>query len=55
MKYKVIAQISYLLGCEIDADSYEDARDKAHQLDGADFKEMDGTSLWEIDEIVEVK
>jgi hypothetical protein len=53
-KYKVTAQISYLLDCEIEANSYEEARDKANQLDGGDFKEVDGTSLWDIDSIEEV-
>lgn len=53
-KYRVIAQISYLLDCEIEASSYEDARAKAIHLDGGDFKEMDGTSLWDIDSIEEI-
>jgi hypothetical protein len=54
-KYRVIAQISYLLDCEIEASNYEDARAKAIHLDGGDFKEIDGTSLWDIDSIEEIK
>ena len=52
-KFRVVAEISYLLECEVEAENYEEARIKAHDLDGGDFKEIDGTSLWNIDQIEE--
>lgn len=54
-KYRVIAEISYLLSCDIEANSYEEAQNKAYEIDGGDFKEIDGSSVWAIDSIKEVK
>ena len=50
-KFKVIAQISYLLECEVEAENWSEARELAYQLDGGDFKEIDGSSLWEIEDV----
>ena len=61
-RYKAYATISYDLVCEFemddeDFDSYGDdswayAKD---MLDGADFKELDGSSDWTIYEVEEIK
>jgi len=52
-KFTVTAQISYLLTAEIEADSWSKARERAYDLDGGDFKELDGSSLWEIESVEE--
>ena len=51
-KFKVIAQISYLLECEVEAENWSEARELSYQLDGGDFKEIDGSSLWEIEDVI---
>lgn len=53
-KYKVIAVCSYLLETEIEAESFDDARRIAWDTDGGDFKEIDGSSDWRIDDIQEI-
>lgn len=54
-KFRVVAEISYLLACEIEAEDYTEAREKAIDLDGGDFKEVDGSSMWNIDAIEEIE
>ena len=53
-KYKAYAIISYELECEFEVEDGEDPWDVARELDGADFKELDGTGDWKVFE-VEVK
>jgi hypothetical protein len=52
--YKAYATISYDLVCEFEVEDDEDAWDVAQQLDGGDFKEIDGSSDWKVYEIEEV-
>jgi hypothetical protein len=53
-KYKAYATISYDLVCEFEVEDGEDPWDVARELDGGDFKELDGTSDWKVFEVVEV-
>ena len=53
-KYKAYATISYELVCEFELDENEDAWAYAKDLDGGDFKELDGTSEWNLYEVEEV-
>ena len=58
-KYRAYAVISYELVCEFELDDDEiaegvDPWDFANQLDGGDFKELDGSADWKIFEVQEV-
>lgn len=50
-RYKAYATISYDLVCEFDVEEGEDAWAFAKDLDGGDFKELDGTGEWNMYEI----
>lgn len=50
-KYKAYATISYDLVCEFEVEDGRDAWELAEQLDGGDFKEIDGSSDWKIYEV----
>jgi hypothetical protein len=53
-KYKAYAIISYELECEFEAEDDQDAWDRAQQLDGGEFTELDGTGDWKVFEVQEV-
>lgn len=52
-KYRVVVEHSYLLEDYIEADSIEQAWDLARELDGGGFKEVDGSSLWHVEDVHE--
>ena len=52
-RYKAYAMISYELECEFEIEDDEDAWAFAKNMDGGDFKEVDGSSDWKIYEVVE--
>ena len=52
--YKAYATISYELDCVFEVEDGQDPWDVAQQLDGGDFKEIDGSSDWRIFEVQEV-
>jgi len=53
-KYKAYATISYDLECEFEIEDDEDAWDVARDLDGGDFKELDGSGDWKVYEVDEL-
>jgi hypothetical protein len=53
-KYKAYAIISYELECEFEVEDDEDAWDVARDLDGGDFKELDGSAEWKVHEVEEL-
>jgi hypothetical protein len=53
-KYKAYATISYDLECEFEIEDDEDAWDVARDLDGGDFKELDGSGDWKVYEVEEL-
>ena len=53
-RYKAYAIISYELECEFEVEEGEDAWDVARDLDGGDFKELDGSGDWKIYEVEEI-
>jgi hypothetical protein len=50
-RYKAYATISYELECEFDIEDDEDAWDFAREIDGGDFKEIDGSGEWKVYEV----
>jgi hypothetical protein len=54
-KYKAYALITYELECEFVVLDGEDPWDVAREIDGGDFKEIDGTSDWKLYEVEEIK
>jgi hypothetical protein len=50
-RYKAYATISYDLVCEFEIEDDEDEWAYAKDLDGGDFKEMDGTGEWNLYEV----
>ena len=52
-RYKAYATISYDLECEFEIEDDEDAWAFAKNMDGSDFKEIDGSSDWKIYEVEE--
>jgi hypothetical protein len=54
-RYKAYATISYDLECEFEVEDDEDAWDFARELDGGDFKELDGSGDWKVYEVEEIK
>jgi hypothetical protein len=54
-KYKAYALITYELECEFEVPDGEDPWDVAREIDGGDFKEIDGTSDWKLYEVEEIK
>jgi hypothetical protein len=52
MRYKVYATMSVELETEIEADSLEEAWEKARETDGAEFKEIDGSGAWNVFDVV---
>ena len=48
MKYRAVAKHSYELSLEVDAESHREAVDKMNEADPEDFKEIDGSSEWEL-------
>jgi hypothetical protein len=54
-RYKAYATISYDLECEFEVEDDEDAWDIARELDGGDFKELDGSGDWKVYEVEEIK
>ena len=53
-KYKAYAIISYELECEFEAEDDQDAWDRAQELDGGEFTELDGTGDWKVFVIQEI-
>ena len=53
-RYKAYAMISYELECEFEIEDDEDAWAFAKNMDGGDFKEIDGSSDWKIYEVEEL-
>jgi len=53
-RYKAYATISYDLVCDFEVEDDEDAWDFARDLDGGDFKELDGSAEWKVYEVEEV-
>jgi hypothetical protein len=47
-KFRVVAEISYLLETDIKADSLEQAENIAHELDGAIFNEIEQSGDFKI-------
>jgi hypothetical protein len=47
-KFRVVAEISYLLETDIEADSLEQAENIAHELDGATFNEIEQSGDFKI-------
>ena len=45
-RYKVWARMTTYLYAYVDAENYEDAQDQANELDGSEFKEIDGD--WDV-------
>ena len=54
-KYKAYATISYDLECEFEIEDDEDAWDVARDLDGGDFKELNGSGDWKVYEVEEIE
>ena len=54
-RYKAYATITYELECYFELEDGEDAWAFAKDIDGGDFKEMDGTSEWNLYEVEEIK
>jgi hypothetical protein len=54
-KYRAYATISYELVCEFEVKEGEDPWDVARDLDGGDFKEIDGSSSWELFEVQQIE
>jgi len=52
-KFRIEASYTTYLYLEVEADDYAQARDKANEADGGDFKDS-GFSDWNIDGIEEV-
>jgi hypothetical protein len=52
-RYKAYATISYDLVCEFEVEDDENAWDFAQDLDGGDFKELDGSAEWKVYEVEE--
>jgi len=52
-RYKAYATISYDLVCTFEIEDDEDPMQFAREIDGGDFKEIDGTSDWKVYEIEE--
>jgi hypothetical protein len=52
--YKAYAIISYELECEFEVEDGEDPWDVARELDGGDFKELDGTGDWKLYDVEEL-
>ena len=52
MKYKAYAKISYELVCEYEVEDGQDPWEIAQNLDGGDFKEIDGSSDWTLFEVL---
>jgi hypothetical protein len=50
-RYKAYATISYDLVCEFEIEDDEDEWAYAKDLDGGDFKEIDGTGEWNLYEV----
>ena len=53
-RYMAYATISYDLECEFEVEDDEDAWDVARNLDGGDFKELDGSAEWKVYEVEEL-
>ena len=53
-RYKAYATISYDLECYFELENEEDAWAFAKDIDGGNFKEVDGSSDWKIYEVGEV-
>lgn len=53
-RYKAYAIISYELDCEFEVPEGADPWDIAQELDGGDFRELQGTADWRIYEVQEV-
>ena len=54
-KYKAYALITYELECEFEVPDGEDPWDVAREIDGGNFREIDGTSDWKLYEVEEIK
>ena len=50
-KYKAYATISYELVCEFEVEEGDDPWEIAYEIDGGDFKEIDGSSDWKLYEV----
>jgi hypothetical protein len=54
-KYRAYATMSIDLVCEFEIEDDEDEWAYAKDLDGGDFKQLDGTGDWKVYELEEVK
>lgn len=50
-KYKAIARLTVELEIEVIADDEESAMQMAKEIDGGDFKEIEGSEDWRIDRV----
>jgi hypothetical protein len=52
--YRVIASYVVEVYCDIEAESKDDAWDKAYHIDGGDYKPTNNDGDWQIDRIEEI-
>jgi len=54
-KYRVYASYVVELYYDLEAESTDDAYDKAYHVDGGDYTRKDNDSDWQIDRVEEIK
>ncbi len=54
-KFRVVAEISYLVEAEIEAENLEQAQQIATDLDGANFNAIESSGDWNIINVEEVQ